>query len=199
MRVLGVTGGTGTGKSSVCAILKEEGGIVIDADVVAKELQRKGEDCYKDIVGYFGEDILLEDGEIDRKKLADIVFGDASERLKLNSMVHARVGEMMKRLVAKVKEDGTAKFIVLDVPIPVEDGFFDTCDCIWAVAANNDLRIRRLMERNGLTESQAEARIASQMSNREYSEIADCTIDNEGSFEELKKLVLYELRRFMAG
>lgn len=199
MKILGVTGGTGTGKSSVCKILKEEGGVVIDADLVARELQRKGEDAYNDIVEHFGKDILLEDGEIDRGKLAGIVFGNTSARLALNSMVHARVGDMIKKLVTKIREDGKAKFIVLDVPIPVENGFYDTCDYIWAVAANNDLRVRRLMERNGLTEEQAEARIASQMTNREYSEIADCTIDNEESFDELKKLVLYELRRFLEG
>jgi len=89
-------------------------------------------------------------------------------------------------------------FAVLDVPIPVEEGFFDTADCIWAVVANDDLRIARLMKRMEIPEEEAQRRIAAQMTNREYEEIADVTILNETSVEELKKLVLFELKRFLA-
>jgi dephospho-CoA kinase len=83
------------------------------------------------------------------------------------------------------------------VPIPIEDGFFDTADCVWAVVANDDLRTERVMARSGISEREAQLRIAAQMTNREYSELADVTIDNEGDFESLKKLVLYELERFL--
>ena len=88
-----------------------------------------------------------------------------------------------------------AKYAVLDVPIPVENGFFDVSDVVWAVCANDDLRIERIKNRNGLTDEEAEMRIAAQLSNREYQELADVTIDNEGSEEDLEKLVLYEFER----
>jgi dephospho-CoA kinase len=85
------------------------------------------------------------------------------------------------------------------VPIPIEEGFFDTANSIWTVSANNDIRVERLMERMNISESEAEVRINAQMSNREYEEIADTVIQNEGSEEELKKLVDYEYKRLMAG
>lgn len=196
MKVLGVTGGTGTGKTVVCKILKEQGGKIIDADVVAKNLQKPGGSAYNDIVAAFGEGILCENGEIDRKKLSDAVFGDEMLLKKLNACVHPHVSEEIKRRVEKYREGGDTDFVVLDVPIPIEEGFFDTCDYIWAVVANNDIRVARLVKRMDISEEEAEKRIASQMSNREYSEIADCVIENESNVEDLKSLVLYELRRF---
>lgn len=196
MRVLGVTGGTGTGKSTVCAILAEQGGAVIDADRIANSMQKKGSPAFAEIVAHFGEGILLPDGELNRTLLAGIVFAKHEELRILNGIVHRYVSAEMKACVRQAREENR-RFAVLDVPIPIEDGFFDTADCIWAVAANDDLRIRRIMARSGISEKEAQLRIASQLSNREYSELADVVIDNEGSLEELKKLVLYELERFL--
>jgi dephospho-CoA kinase len=102
----------------------------------------------------------------------------------------------MKALVEKARNENY-KFAVLDVPIPIEDGFFDTADCVWAVVANDDLRTERIMSRSGISEKEAQLRIAAQLSNREYGELADVIIDNEGDREELEKLVLYELERFL--
>lgn len=200
MKILGVTGGSGTGKSSVCSILKEEGGKIIDADKITRKLQKKGGAAYEEIVEVFTEEVLLADGELDRKKLGDIVFADPVALRKLNSIVHKHVTEEIKRRVAKYSQDDTGKyrFLVLDVPIPIEEGFFDTVDYVWAVVANNDLRIARLMQRMDITEEEAEKRISAQMSNREYEELADCTIMNEEDIFRLKTLVLYELRRFLA-
>jgi dephospho-CoA kinase len=196
MRVLGVTGGTGTGKSTVCKILEEQGGVIIDADKIASAQQRKGCNAFNEIVSYFGEEVLLPDGELNRTLLAGIVFSDNEKLRVLNAIVHKYVSLEMKERVAKAAEQG-AKFAVLDVPIPIENGFFDTADCVWAVVANDDLRTERVMARSGISEREAQLRIAAQMTNREYSELADVTIDNEGDFESLKKLVLYELERFL--
>ena len=196
MRVLGVTGGTGTGKSTVCGILAEQGGVVIDADRIANRMQKKGSPAFAEIVAHFGENILLPDGELNRTLLAGIVFANRNELLVLNGIVHKYVAAEMKERVRQAREENQ-KFAVLDVPIPIEDGFFDTADCVWAVAANDDLRIKRITARSGLSENEAQLRIASQLSNREYSELADVVIDNEGNYEELKKLVLYELERFL--
>ena len=114
-------------------------------------------------------------------------------------IVHTRVSQEIKERIKKYREQGGVPFAVLDVPIPVEEGFFDTADCIWAVVANDDLRIARLMGRMGISEEEAALRISAQMTNREYEAIADVTILNEAGTEELKKLVLFELKRFLAG
>lgn len=198
MKILGITGGTGCGKTVVSRILKEQGGKVIDADKITKRLQEPGEAVYNEIKSHFGEEILLSDGNIDRKKLGAIVFSNKAQRSVLNTIVHTRVSAEIKRRIEKYREEGSIPFVVLDVPIPVEEGFFDTADCIWAVIANNDLRVTRIMKRMGITEAEAEARINAQMSNREYEDIADVAILNEGSVEELKQLVLFELKRFLA-
>lgn len=198
MKVLGVTGGTGCGKSVVCRILKEQGGKIIDADKITRKLQEPGEVVYDEIVDRFGKEIILPDGTIDRKKLGAVVFSDIAERRALNTIVHSRVSQEIKRRIAKYEEEGNVPFVVLDVPLPIEEGFFDTANCIWAVVANNDLRVARLVKRMGITEKEAEARISAQMSNREYEDIADVTILNEGDVFELKNLVLFELKRFMA-
>jgi dephospho-CoA kinase len=198
MRVLGVTGGTGCGKSVVCRILKEQGGKIIDADKITRKLQEPGEVVYDEIRDHFGPEIISPDGKIDRKKLGAIVFSDIAERRALNTIVHSRVSQEIKRRIAKYEEAGDVPFVVLDVPLPIEEGFFDTANCIWAVVANNDLRVARLVKRMGITEKEAEARISAQMTNREYEDIADVTILNEGDVFELKSLVLYELKRFLA-
>ncbi len=198
MKVLGVTGGSGTGKTVVCRILKEQGGKIIDADLITRKLQEKGQPVYQEIMEYFGTDILTEDGEIDRKKLGAIVFSDRSCRAALNQIVHTRVSAQIKERVEKYREQGDVPFAVLDVPIPIEEGFFDISDCVWAVVANDDIRIARLQKRMGISEEEAARRIAAQLSNREYEEIADVTILNESDTEDLKKLVLFELKRFLA-
>ncbi len=198
MKILGVTGGTGCGKTVVCRILKEQGGKIIDADKITRRLQEPGEAVYEEIKQHFGEEIILPDGNIDRKKLGAIIFSDKTQRGILNNIVHTRVSTEIKKRIEKYEAQGDVPFVVLDVPIPVEEGFFDTANCIWAVIANNDIRISRIMKRMGITESEAEARVNAQMSNREYEDIADVAIVNEGSVEELKQLVLFELKRFMA-
>ncbi len=197
MKILGVTGGSGTGKTVVCRILKEQGGKIIDADVVSKKLQQKGQPVYDAIVAHFGEGVVGEDGELDRKALGSIVFNDKAQMQALNGIVHQHVAAEMKRRVEGYREQGDIPFVVLDVPIPIETGFFDTCNTVWAVVANDDLRISRLMKRMMISEAEAAKRIGAQMSNREYSDLADCTIENEGNVEDLKKLVLFELRRFL--
>ncbi|MBQ2306813.1 MAG: dephospho-CoA kinase [Clostridia bacterium] len=198
LKVLGVTGGTGTGKSVVCRMLRDKGGKVIDADLIARKSEMCGGSSYEEIIARFGVGILDDEREIDRKMLGDIVFGDPDALRDLNAIVHKHVSAEIKRRVKEYREsdDESIKFIVLDVPIPIEDGFFDTCDYIWAVTANDDIRVSRLMRRMNITEDAAAIRIAAQWTNREYAEIADCELVNEGSVDDLKKLVDFEYRRF---
>ena len=196
MKVLGVTGGSGSGKTVVCRILKEQGGKIIDADKITRKLQEPGQPVYNEIKEYFGNDIIAADGAIDRRKLGKIIFAEREQRSVLNRIVHTRVSQEIKKRIETYWKQGDVPFAVLDVPI--QEGFFDTADCIWAVVANDDLRIARLMKRMEIPEEEAQRRIAAQMTNREYEEIADVTILNETSVEELKKLVLFEFKRFLA-
>ena len=126
LKVLGVTGGTGTGKSVVCRMLRDKGGKVIDADLVAKKSEMCGGSSYEEIIARFGVGILDDEREIDRKMLGDIVFGDPDALRDLNAIVHKHVSAEIKRRVKEYREsdDESIKFIVLDVPIPIEDGFF---------------------------------------------------------------------------
>ena len=198
LKVLGVTGGSGCGKTVVCRMLRDKGAKIIDADLIAKKTEMAGGSSYEEIIDRFGEDILDGEREIDREKLGKIVFSDPAAMRDLNAIVHKHVSAEIKRRVREYREsdDDGIECIVLDVPIPIEDGFFDTCDWIWAVTANNDVRVERLMRRMNISEEAAEKRIAAQWTNREYAEIADCEIVNESSVGELKKLVDYEYKRF---
>lgn len=200
MRILGVTGGCGTGKSTVCRILEEHGGIVLDADQIARELQSVGGPAYRDIVEAFGSGILQKDRSLDRKKLAEMVFRNPALRRKLNQAVHRHVSSEIKRRIREIEAQNQSKeaFIVLDVPLPIEDGFFDVVDRIWTVTANCDLRADRLITRMGISRAEADARIRSQMSSREYEAIADTVIENEKGETELRAAVEKALTDFLA-
>lgn len=201
IKVIGVTGGTGSGKSTVAQILADYGGAVVDADAISKEIMEPGGSAYDAVVAAFGTDILQPDGEIDRKVLGERVFGNPAELAKLSALTHSKVGEEMTRRVDAIKEEmiktplskGELRFVVLDVPVPIEEGFFDIANTVWAVVANNDIRIERIMERTGMSEEEAERRVNAQMSNREYMELADITIENEEGPEELRNFVAQEL------
>ena len=195
MRVLGITGGTGTGKSTVAALLRKNGCKILDADRIAKRLQRKGTPVFEKLVALFGDAVVdRETGEIDREALGARVFGSESDRLAVNGIVHEAVAAEIKKKLEMLRSRGV-RYAVLDVPIPVENGFFDCADVVWAVVANDDVRVERLMKRNRLTEEEAEKRIAAQLSNSEYSALADVVIDNEKGIDELSALVDYEFRR----
>lgn len=189
MRVIGVTGGCGTGKSTVSELLEKRGGHIIDADQITKLLQQPGGGAYEEIVKWLGNDFLLQDGRLNRRKIAELIFGDRDALRRLNSIVHGKVAEEIKLRISRIEELETEGFIVLDVPLPIEHGFLDTADVIWAVVANDDLRVERLMTRMGISENEALARINNQMTNRQYEEIADVVIENEKGLEELERQV----------
>lgn len=188
MNIIGITGGIGSGKSTVARILRVLGAKVIDADKIAREVTAKGQPALDEIVEYFGKDILNEDGELDRKKLGKIVFEDKEKLKVLNSITHKYVIERIINELERLKEEN-ANIIVLDVPLPVEHGFLDVVDEVWLVTANKDTRIKRIMERSGLTYEEVIKRMEAQKSDEEYLKIADEVIYNDGSMEELESTV----------
>lgn len=190
MRIIGITGGIGSGKSTVSRILFTLGAKIIDADVIARKVVSKGEQALKEIIEYFGEELLDEKGELNRKKLADIVFSDAEKLAVLNNITHKYIAEEIIGQIKKEKEEGKYDVIVVDVPLPVEHGFIDTVDEIWVINANKETRIRRIMDRNGISYEEAQSRINSQASVYEYAAIGDEVIENNTDIIDLEKAIV---------
>jgi len=189
MKIIGVTGGIGAGKSSVSEILRELGAKVIDADQISKQETEPGKPAWKEIVDTFGKEILLPDKTINRKELAKIVFRSESKRLFLERIIHDRVTLEMRKMIKDIEATGFNGVISLDVPIPVHSGFLDVVDSVWVVTCREEERIRRVMDRSGMEYSDAKNRIRAQMPQNEYIRLADEVIENEGNLEELKQKV----------
>ena len=157
MYVIGLTGMIASGKSTVSVYLRGRGMTVIDADRISHEVILRGNPAYEDIVAAFGEQYIGQDGEIDRRKLGELIFSDAEKRDRLNAIVHPRVIDEIKRRVAEAGD-----VAVMDVPLLIQTGLDRMCDEIWYVTAEEGLRIRRIIERDRLSKAQAKARVASQ-------------------------------------
>lgn len=194
--VLGVTGGIGSGKSTVGSILQELGAVIIDADVISKQIVMPGEKALEELIDTFGRDLLDECGQLKRKLLADMVFNDKIKLLKLNNIMHKHVGQRIKDIVAELATQKT-KTIVIDAPIPIRAGFLDLCDQVWTVSAPMDLRIDRIYKRSGMTYSEAVSRIKSQFSDEEYISIANTVINNDTDYLHLKEEVEHQFNEIL--
>lgn len=146
MKVIGLTGGTGSGKSVVSRYLKEMGAVIVDADLVSRQIVEVGKPAYEEIVAYFGKDILQEDGTIFRKKLGEIVFHDEEKLAFLNRCTHTYIVAEMKDQIEQAKTEGTASCIVLDAPLLFEVGLEKFCDAVWVVYADAEVRAQRVMD-----------------------------------------------------
>lgn len=167
-------------------MLIDKGITVIDADIIAKQAVEIGMPAYRQIIDEFGEDILLENGDIDRRKLGALVFTNEQKRLALNSIVHPAVREeMLKRRDESIANQET--FVVLDIPLLFESKLESLVDKIIVVSVTKELQLERLTKRNQLTEEEALSRIRSQMPLEEKVSRADNVIDNSGTLEETKQ------------
>lgn len=187
MKIIGLTGGTGSGKGFVSERLKARRAYVMDADAIAHEIIKKGKPAYDEIVGFFGGDILDENGEIIRKKLGAIVFSDREKLDFLNSCTHKYINMEIMRIIEEIKpQTNTYTAIVIDAPLLAEAGLTDICDDIWVVYADSEVRIKRIMARDSITEEQARNRIASQKSWEEYKKLGAVIIDNSSDDENVE-------------
>lgn len=186
---IGVTGGIGTGKSTVSAILEELGAILLDADIISRQVVEPNERAYLEVVKTFGEKVLNKDKTLDRKKLAEIVFTSDDKRKLLEDIIHKEVIRVIKEKITLYHEYGYNGTIVLDVPIPVEDGFLDTVDKVWVVVSDNKIRLSRIIKRGGITAEDAQNRINSQLSQDNYMKLADVVIENNGNLIQLREKV----------
>ena len=182
MFVLGITGGIGSGKSTVSGILRDKGLVVLDADEISKKVTEPGGKAIPAIAEEFGPKAVGANGVMNRKAVSSIVFSDKKKLDDLSSIVHRYVFEEMEEQVQKEKEKGT-KCVVLDVPIPVKK-FTDMCDQIWVVTCDKEVRLARLAKR-GLDKEEAIRRIEMQMTDDEYCSLGDFSIDNSWDLERL--------------
>lgn len=199
MIVAGLTGGIATGKSTVAAIFEEAGARLIDADRIAREVVRKGSSAYRDIVAHFGMDVLLGDGEIDRRRLAAIVFNDPAAQRALENIVHPPIKREVDRRVGLIGRQAPEAIVILDIPLLFEAGMQGGLDAVILVYASERLQLERLMARDGLTEPEALARIRAQMPIESKKALATRVIDNSGSREQTREQTLEVYRQLAAG
>lgn len=187
MKVIGITGSSGSGKSTVCDILKREYNVkIIDADKIAKQLSKKGTGYLNDIVKEFGENILDEKGELDRKKLANIIYRDSEKRNKLNNCTFKYIKNEIER---EIKEENGASTIVIDAPLLFECKLENMCESVIGVISNKNMQITRIMSRDGINCIEAEKRLDSQQTNEFYIEKCDEIIENNGNIDDIKNKV----------
>ncbi len=186
-RIVGLTGGIGSGKSTVSAMLAEKGAIIVDADAIVHELQRPGEIVFDEMVEAFGREILRADGTLDRAKVGAIVFADDAKRQQLQTIVWPRVGERVRELIESA---GGSDVVILDVPLMAEatDGSRRLAEKIVVVDASEDTQLRHLAEK-GVPADVAKARMAVQASRDDRLKIADFVLQNDGTIDELAKQV----------
>ncbi|WP_030061636.1 MULTISPECIES: dephospho-CoA kinase [Streptomyces] len=186
MLKIGLTGGIGAGKSEVSRLFAAHGAVIVDSDVIAREVVAPGTDGLAAVVAEFGPQVLREDGELDRPALGAIVFADP-ERLKaLNAIVHPLVRARSAELEAAAAPDAV---VVHDVPLLAENGLAPLFDLIVVVDAADEVRIDRLVRLRGMAEEEARARMAAQASRADRLAIADLVIDNGGELAELSARV----------
>jgi dephospho-CoA kinase len=183
---IGLTGGIGAGKSTVAQLLVRRGAVLIDADIIVRDLQQPGAAVFVRMVEQFGSRIVRADGTLDRAAVAEIVFSDKAQLAVLNGIVHPAVtDEMTRRRQAIAATDTT---VVLDIPLLIETNYFDL-HAVAVVDVDAEIAIRRLIEQRGFTEADARARVAHQASRDDRLAIADFVIDNSGSFDDADQRV----------
>jgi len=182
MLLIGLTGGIGSGKSTVSAALAARGAAVVDADAIVRELQEPGTVVFDEMVERFGPGIVAEDGTLDRAAVAEVVFTDPEALADLNKIVHPRVGEEIARRLLELAE--TDRVVILDVPLLVESGRDDMAGTI-VVDLDPEVAVQRLVEHRGFSEEDARNRIARQVSREERLAKADFVVENHGSLEDL--------------
>ena len=186
--VIGLTGNIGAGKNVVADILRSHGAAVIDADETSHRIMRNGHEAYDEVVSAFGTEILLKNGEIDRKKLGKIVFNDKIKLDKLVKITHKYIIKDNLTSLSKFKKDGV-EIIVLNAPLLVESGMNEHTDTVWFVFAEENLRIERVIIRDGVDRESVTSRIKSQTRPLALMQAADETIENNGTLEELKEKI----------
>lgn len=188
MVVIGLTGGILTGKSTISRMLAERGAVIIDADKIGHEAYKPHTKTWQEVVNAFGKSILKENNEIERKKLADIVFNDPHALARLNEIMHPQMHSMMKEEIERLRGEGV-DVVVLEAAVLIEANWTDLVDEVWVAVAPEEVAVKRLQNRGVLSEEQARARIRSQLSPEERAKHADVIIDTDCELAEVEARV----------
>jgi len=188
MKVIGLTGGIGSGKSTVSQFLAELGAAILDADKVGHEAFEPDSEVWREVVATFGRQILTPGGDIDRTKLGNIVFGNHEARERLNLIMHPRMYDMVKARIEEYQRQAV-DVVVLEASLLLEAGWTSLVDEVWVTTAAEATVLRRICERSGLSQEESLARIRSQLPTEEQVRRADVVIDTDCSLSELKAKV----------
>lgn len=187
MLLVGLTGGIGSGKTTVAGLLAARGAVVVDADELAREALEPGSRTFKHVSDLFGREVLTTDGRIDRAALANVVFSDEEKRRALESITHPEVFRLLAEAVEKLRD--TDSIVVFDAPLIIETGFHQAVDVLVVITAPVEQRIERVRRDRGMTEAEAAVRIAAQAEPEARNAAADFLILNDGGLEELEARV----------
>lgn len=188
MYVVGLSGGIGSGKSTVAEMLKAKGALVLSADQAGHEVYLPGKPAWQEIVDAFGRQVVAADGAIDRKKLGAIVFSDPEALKRLNAITHPRMKELMREKLAELERRGVA-VVVLEAALLFGAGWDDLTDEVWATVAPPEVAARRTAERSGISAEEALARIETQVSNQEQLRRSDVIIETDCDLEETRSQI----------
>ena len=188
MKVIGLTGGIGSGKSTVSQFLAELGAVIVDTDKVGHEAFKPDTELWRQVVAAFGRQILTPDGDIDREKLGEVVFGNSESLARLNQIMHPGMYEIVKAQLEEYRRQGVA-VVVLEAPLLIEAGWTSLVDEVWVTVASEATVLSRLQEQKGLSRQEALARIHSQLSSEERVRRADVVINTDCNLDELKARV----------
>jgi dephospho-CoA kinase len=196
--IVGLTGGIASGKSTVAGMLEDLGAPVIDADVIAREVVEPGAPALADIKEAFGEDVIAEDGTLDRPALGEVVFGEVDARKKLDAITHPRIAQRMMERANELREEGH-QWVVYDAALIVENGIHEWLDSLIVVAADPEVQHERVVERDNLSRSDAQKRIDSQMPLEDKIAVADYVVDNNDTLEQTREQVEQVFRQIEQG
>lgn len=199
MTTIALTGGIASGKSTIANRLRELGAEILDADAFAREAVRPGTPGLARLVERYGDDLLLEDGTLDRPKLAAIIFGDEQEREAVNGILHPEIRRLTAERLEAIRADDPEAIVVHDIPLLVEARHNYDYDEIWVAEAPAEVRIQRLVESRDMPEDEARARVEAQAGDDERRALADVLIDTTGTIEETLARVEEEFARVQAG
>ena len=195
MRVIGVTGGVGAGKSTVLGIMEKYfGAYVIQADQIGHILMEPGEECYDAVIGLFGKETIKKDKTIDRKRISDVVFTDKEMLLKLNGIIHPAVKSRILRLIQEQREAGR-EICVVEAALFLEEKYQEFCDEVWYVYTEEEIRIQRLMENRGYSREKSLGIIKNQVSDQVFRENTDYVIENNGDLLETRRQIREGIER----
>ena len=184
MKIIGITGGVGSGKSLILSFLKDNYNCeIIMADDLAKDLCKKGRMCYKPLIKLLGEDVLDDSGEIDRRVMAQMIFENDDLRSKVNGIIHPGVKKYIRSRIAYLKRSGKKDFLFIEAALLIEDGYKEIVDELWYIYTDEAIRRKRLKESRGYTDAKIDSIMASQLSEEEFRENSDFEIDNSGACE----------------